>query len=450
MTMTRRQLLAAAAGAGFAARVGLADEAQRGLTINSANPKDYEMTLAGFSEWITPNEHFFIRSHHYAPDVKLAEWSLKVDGLVDHPLTMSLDDLKKLPRFSHVAVLECAGNGRSFYEPRVPGMQWKYGGVANGKWTGVRLADVLKKAGVRDTATEILFDGEDVPIGKMPKFQRTVTVQKAMNPDTLLAFELNGQPIPMDHGFPLRLIVPGWAGDSWVKWVKHIEVLDHEFDGFWMKTAYRHPPKLVAPGTAVPPDQMVPVTDLPLKSVIATPAGNWVAPGLVTISGAAWSNGAPIAGVDVSTDGGKTWKAAKLGRDHSKYAWRLWELNWKPGEGDYRLIARAKDTAGNMQPLEQQWNPSGYLWNVAAPKDVTVSRTEQVPAASNAPAPAPELPAGYKSACLTCHQEDIIRMQRLTPAQWDRELNKMAGWGAEIKPDDKESILNYLKANFKP
>jgi hypothetical protein len=103
-----------------------------------------------------------------------------------------------------------------------------------------------------------------------------------------------------------------------------------------------------------------------------------------------------------------------------------------------------------MQPLEQQWNPSGYLWNVAAPKDVTVSRTEQVPAPSNAPAPAPELPAGYKSACLTCHQEDIIRMQRLTPAQWDRELNKMAGWGAEIKPDDKESILNYLKANFKP
>jgi hypothetical protein len=235
-----------------------------------------------------------------------------------------------------------------------------------------------------------------------------------------------------------------------VKWVKHIEVLDHEFEGFWMKTAYRHPPKPVAPGTAVPPDQMVPVTNLPLKSVIATPAGNWVAPGRVKISGAAWSNGTPVAGVDVSTDGGKSWTAARLGRNQSKYAWRLWELDWRPTEGNYRLIARAKGADGNTQPMEQQWNPSGYLWNVAAPRDVAVSRTEQMPVASTAGAPAAELPAGYKAACLTCHQEDIIRMQRLTPAQWDREVNKMVGWGAEIKPDEKESILNYLKSNFKP
>jgi hypothetical protein len=128
----------------------------------------------------------------------------------------------------------------------------------------------------------------------------------------------------------------------------------------------------------------------------------------------------------------------------------LWELDWRPTEGNYRLIARAKDADGNTQPMEQQWNPSGYLWNVAAPKDVAVSRTEQMPAASTASAPAAELPTGYKAACLTCHQEDIIRMQRLTPAQWDREVNKMVGWGAEIKPDEKESILNYLKTNFKP
>jgi DMSO/TMAO reductase YedYZ molybdopterin-dependent catalytic subunit len=446
MTITRRQLLNLAAGAGLATRFASADD----LMINSANPKDFEMTLAGFNDWITPNEHFFVRCHHYTPDVKLSEWSLKIDGVVDHPLSLSLNELKKLPRVSQVAVLECAGNGRAFYEPRLPGMQWKYGGVANGKWSGVRLTDVLKRAGLRGSATEVLFDGEDVPIGKMPKFQRTITVQKAMHADTLLAFELNGAPIPMDHGFPLRLIVPGWAGDSWVKWVKHIEVLDHEFDGFWMKTAYRHPPKPVAPGTAVPPDQMVPVTDLPLKSVIATPAGNWVAPGLVKISGAAWSNGRPVAGVEVSTDGGRNWKAAKLGRNQSQYAWRLWELDWRPTEGNYRLIARAKDADGNTQPMEQQWNPSGYLWNVAAPKDVAVSRTEQMPAASTASAPAAELPTGYKAACLTCHQEDIIRMQRLTPAQWDREVNKMVGWGAEIKPDEKESILNYLKTNFKP
>ncbi len=354
MNITRRQLFSSAAAASFAARYASADEASSGLIINSAGPKDYEMTLAGFRDWITPEEHFFVRCHHYTPDVKLPEWSLKIDGVVDHALTLSLDDLKKLPRFSHVAVLECAGNGRSFYQPHLPGMQWKYGGVANGKWTGVRLGEVLKQAGLGGSASEILYDGEDVPIGKMPKFQRTITLQKATHPDTLLAFELNGAPIPMEHGFPLRLIVPGWAGDSWVKWVKHIEVLDHEFDGFWMKTAYRHPPNPVAAGTAVPPDQMVPVTDLPLKSLIASPAGNWVAPGLVKISGAAWSNGTAIAGVDVSTDGGKSWKAAKLGREQSKYAWRLWESNWKAAEGNYRLIARAKDVNGNLQPLEQQ------------------------------------------------------------------------------------------------
>jgi DMSO/TMAO reductase YedYZ molybdopterin-dependent catalytic subunit len=450
VTITRRNLFAIGAAAGLTARRISAADSQPGLIVNSARPKDYEMTLSGFRDWITPGEHFFVRSHHYTPEVKLSEWSLKIDGLVNHPLTLSLDDLKKLPRVSHVAVLECAGNGRSFYEPHVPGMQWKYGGVANCKWTGVRLAEVLKQAGASSTATEILFDGEDVPIGKMPKFQRTITAQKATHPDTLLAFEWNGQPIPMEHGFPLRLIVPGWAGDSWVKWVKHIEVLDHEFDGFWMKTAYRHPAHPVAPGTAVPPGEMIPVTGLALKSVIATPVGNWVAPGRVTISGAAWSNGSPIAGVDVSTDGGRTYRAAKLGRDRSKYAWRLWELDWKPAEGDYRLIARAKDTAGNAQPMEQQWNPSGYLWNVAAPKDIAVSRTEPTPPVSNPKTTASEQPAGFKSACLTCHQEDVIRMQKLTPAQWEREVNKMLGWGAEIKPEDKESILGYLQNNFRP
>lgn len=451
MTLTRRQLISATAGAGL---LGIRNitAATQGVIINSAKPKDYEMTLDGFKDWITPVEHFYIRNHHYVPDVKLSDWSLKVDGNVANALTLSLDDLRKLPRVTQIAVVECAGNGRTFYQPRLPGMQWKYGGVANGKWTGVRLIDVLKKAGAKDSTREILFDGEDVPIGKMPKFQRTVPLRKAYDPDTILAFELNGKPIPMDHGFPLRLIVPGWAGDSWVKWVRHIEVLDHEFDGFWMKTAYRHPPNPVPPGTAVPPDQMVPVTDLPIKSVIATPGGNWIPPGRTKISGAAWSNGAAITGVDVSTDGGKTWQPSKLGRDRAKYAWRLWSMDWKPSaEGSYMLLARAKDDAGNVQPLQQQWNPSGYLWNVATPKEVIVSRTEHPPASSDSVMPsADSQPPGYKAACLPCHGEDIIRMQRLTPAQWDREVTKMVNWGAEIKPEHKEGILSYLKSNFKP
>jgi DMSO/TMAO reductase YedYZ molybdopterin-dependent catalytic subunit len=446
--ITRRQLFASAAAAGFFGRIGAADET-KGLMINSARPKDYEMTLEGFKDWITPDSHFYIRNHHYTPDVKLADWSLKIDGLVEKPLTLTMETLQKMPRVEQVAVVECAGNGRSFYEPHLPGMQWKYGGVANGRWTGVRLADVLKQAGIKDAATEILFDGEDQPIGKQPKFQRTVTAKKALHPDTMLAYAMNGQPLPMDHGFPLRLIVPGWAGDSWVKWVRHIEVLDHDFEGFWMKTAYRHPTKPVAPGTAVPPAEMVPVTDLAIKSVIATPVGNWAMPGRMKISGAAWSNGTEITGVDVSTDGGKSWKAAKLGRDKAKYAWRLWELDWKPAaEGTYKLMARAKDAAGNQQPLEQQWNPSGYLWNVAAPKEVVVSRTEVAPQHVDMASGTP--PPGFQTACLTCHGEDIIRMQKLTSAQWDREVTKMTGWGASIKPEQKDAIMEYLKGNYKP
>ena len=453
MKMTRRDVFSVAASAAWLSQVtgrhALAADAKPGLMIQSVRPADYEMTLAGFRDWITPMEHFFVRSHHYTPSVQINDWSLKIEGLVGSPATLKLDDLKKLPRVSYVAVLECAGNGRAFYEPHIPGMQWKYGGVGNARWSGVRLADVLKNAGIKDSAKEILFDGEDVPIGTMPKFQRTVPVAKALHPDTMLAFEMNGQPITMDHGFPLRLIVPGWAGDSWVKWVKRIDVLDHDFEGFFMKTAYRHPTKPVAPGTAVPPAEMTPVTDINVKSVIASPAGNWAAPGLVKISGAAWSNGSEIAAVDVSTDGGKTWKPAHLGKDKSKYAWRLWNLNWKAPEGKYSILARAKDAAGNVQPMEQQWNPSGYSWNVSAPQELVVSHSEQGPIVATA-MPVGDHPPGYKTACLTCHEEDLMRMQKLNPAQWDREVQKMVGWGAEIKPENKDAILSYLKANFKP
>lgn len=449
MNFTRRKLLAMTAGAGLYSRFGSADVKTQGLIINSVRPKDFEMTLAGFRDWITPADHFFVRCHHYTPEVKLADWNLKIEGVVNKPITLSLDDLKKMPKVTMAAVLECAGNGRAFYEPHVPGMQWRYGGVGNGKWTGVRLRDVLERAGgVKDSAREILFDGADVTIGKMPKFQRTMPIKKALDPDTLLAYEMNDQPIPMDHGFPVRLIASGWAGDSWVKWIQRIEALDHEFEGFWMKVGYRHPKQPVAPGTAVPPEQMVPVTDLAVKSVIGSPADNWAAPGNIRITGAAWSNGAAITGVDVSVDGGKSWKAAKLGRDHDKYAWRLFELPWKATEGSYTLMSRAKDESGRVQPMQQEWNPSGYLWNVAQARQVTVSRTEQAPAGN--PTTAAAQPHGYRQACLTCHEQDIIQMQRLTPAQWDREMTKMTGWGAEMKPEDREAIGNYLKANFKP
>jgi hypothetical protein len=311
----------------------------------------------------------------------------------------------------------------------------------------VRLRDVLQKAGIKSSAKEILFDGADVPLGKMPDFQRTIPTAKALHPDTLLAYEMNGQTLPVEHGFPLRVIAPGWASDSWVKWLQHIEVLDHEFEGFWMKSAYRHPTGPVPPGTAVDPAAMVPVTDLNVKSVIAVPAG-WAKPGLVRVQGTAWSNTSPVSKVDVSTDGGQSWKQAKLTGQRTKYGWRLWQHDWKPTEGKYTLLARATNMAGQTQPLTQEWNPNGYLWNVAQPIAITISA--QAPTAVAEPVAAEAAyPDGYQAACFACHDEHMMQQQQLTGAQWDREINKMTGWGAPVKPENREAILNYLSNRFK-
>lgn len=446
MRVSRRTFFASAAAAVLPRVMGAADEAdQSRMIIRSPKPEDLEMPLDGFTDWITPIDRFFVRCHTYTPKINLSEWSLKIDGKVDRPATLTLDDLKKLPRVELVAVLECAGNGRRFYEPHVAGTQWAFGSVGNGRWTGVRLRDVLAKAGVQSSAKQVLCDGADVPLGKMPDFQRTITVEKALHPDTLLAYEMNGQPLPVEHGFPLRVIAPGWASDSWVKWLQHMEVLDHEFDGFWMKSAYRHPPQPVAPGTAVDPAAMVPVTDLNVKSVLASPDG-WAKPGTVRVQGTAWSNSSPVSRVDVSTDGGKTWKAAKLGGRRTQYGWRLWQMDWKAAAGTYTLLARATNEAGQTQPLTEQWNPSGYLWNVAQPVSILVSATRPHIDGNGAPAPHPP---GYRAACFGCHDEHMMQQQHLTRAQWDREINKMTGWGAPLNAQDREAVLNYLANEYK-
>jgi len=408
------------------------------------------MALSGFSDY------FFVRTHVYVPTVAVNEWRLKVEGEVATPLTLSMEELKKLPPAELVSVVECAGNGRGFYEPSVPGLQWRNGSVGNGRWRGVRLADVLKRAGIKDSAKEILFDGADVPLGAMPDFQRSIPVKKALDGNTLLAYEMNGETLPVKHGFPLRVVAPGWASDSWAKWLISIRVLDKEHDGFWMKSAYRHPGKPVAPGTAVPPDQMQPVTSLRVKSVIAAPLdGAQAAVGsALTIRGVAWSGDAgPVTAVDVSIDGGRNWRPASLNEDQrTQFGWRQWEFKWTPSqEAYYTILARARDAAGNTQPFDQEWNPSGYGWNVVPRVGVDVVKEP-----SNSPQPAQPSaaqaaqPAGFKNACLVCHEDDVIRQQRLTRAQWDRELKKMTGWGAQVKDEEREGFLDYLFANYGP
>lgn len=441
LKMGRRGFVAASAslllpgvGGNFAASA--AEIKAPNMIVHSRKPEDIEMPIDGFLQAITPTELFYVRSHHYTPTVDPDTHTLKIGGEVTTPQAITMRDLKRLPRVELVGVMECAGNGRAFFNPRLPGLQWTYGGVGNARWAGVRLADVLKKAGIKSSARHIMFDGADVPIGTMPKFQRSIPVRKALDPDTLLAFEMNGQPLPLSHGAPLRLVVPGWGGDCWVKWLSAIQVLDREFEGFFMKTAYRFPTKPVAPGTAVDPAQMKPVESIRIKSVIATPRDNAViGQGVTRIAGAAWSGEVPLAKVEVSTDGGRSWTAARLTSSNGRWAWQTWDFTWNATPGSYRVMARATDANGTSQPTEQEWNPSGYLWNV-----IQTVKVDVMPLAVTA----------YRNSCLSCHNEELIRGQKLNRAQWEREVDKMVRWGAQVPPDQKANLLDYLSTRFKP
>ncbi len=444
MSFSRRLFVAAALGASAAA------QSKRGMIVRSIRPEDLETPLELLTEWITPVDRFFVRSHVNAVKVDVADWKLRVEGEVASPLALTMAELRQFPRAELVGVLECAGNGRGFYEPRVPGLQWQHGGVGNARWAGVRLADVLKKAGVKESAREILFDGAEAPPGTMPKFQRGIPVRKALDENTLLAFEMNGRPLTEPHGFPLRVVVPGWAGDSWVKWLTRIQVLAKPSEGFFMAKAYRHPGRPVAPGAPVAPNEMSPVEALRVKSVIASPPdGFTLAPAPIRLQGAAWSGESPVAGVDISLDAGRTWKPARLGKDQAPFAWRLWDYSWTPEqEGHYIVLARARDAAGDVQPLVQEWNPSGYLWNVVHSIGVTISsKPPDVTALARRLATRPAaLPpsAAVRAACTVCHETDVIEQQRLNRAAWEKEIDKMVNWGARLKPGDREAVLKYV------
>jgi DMSO/TMAO reductase YedYZ molybdopterin-dependent catalytic subunit len=283
------------------------------------------------------------------------------------PLSLSLEDLRKLPKASVTVTLECAGNGRAFYEPAVAGIQWEKGAVGTAKWTGARLADVLKKAGIKSSAKFIFHNGADKSIGTMPDFIRQVPLEKAIHPDTILAYEMNNESLPPLHGYPLRAVVPGWEGAYAVKWLNHITVSDKENEGFFVKTAYRYPTKLGAPGAAVDPKDMAPLTGLIVKSIISAPTENTTIKtgNALRVIGWAWAGESNITRVDVSLDNGTTWTPAKLGREQARYAWRQFEYEWRPAQpGSFLVMARATDDKGRVQPVAPTWNPSGYLWNV--------------------------------------------------------------------------------------
>lgn len=244
-------------------------------------------------------------------------------------------------------------------------MQWQRGAIGTAHYTGPRLKDILARSGLKPTAKHVAFEGLDEPPSKVPPFIRSIPIEKALDPDTLLAMQMNGAPLLKHYGYPVRALVPGWIGAASCKWLTEIRVLDHEFDGNFMKPSYRLSKVPVTPGAEVNPEDTVPITRLNVKSFITHPAeGSTAKLGGVQIRGAAWAGEAAVSKVEVSSDGGRTWSPAQLGKDHAKYAWRFFEYVWRPGkQGNYALMSRATDSLGRMQPQQTAWNPSGYLWN---------------------------------------------------------------------------------------
>ncbi|MFQ5926237.1 MAG: sulfite oxidase [Terriglobia bacterium] len=336
------------------------------LILRSLRFLDLEMPVHLLDSWLTPVELFYVRNHIAQPRVELGAWRLRVSGEVERPLELTLAELGKFEQAAVTNTLECAGNGRAFHRPRVPGIQWARGAVGNARFTGPRLADVLRRAGVKATGKHVAFNGLDAPPGNVPDFIRSIPIEKALDPDTLLATQMNGAPLRAEHGFPVRVLVPGWIGAASVKWLGEVRVLAREFDGHFMKRGYRLPRRPVAPGEAVSAAEMDVITALDVKSIIARPGdgAHWKL-GPLRISGAAWAGEADIVHVEVSTDFGRSWQPAALGREQAKYAWRLWHYTWQPpAAGTYVVMSRATDSAGRTQPLVASWNPGGYLWNV--------------------------------------------------------------------------------------
>jgi DMSO/TMAO reductase YedYZ molybdopterin-dependent catalytic subunit len=370
--MHRRSFLALAAGLPFLADALLSAPAERMLQMNGY-AVNAETPLELLTDYIPPSELLFVRSHWipHMPDLKT--WRLKVDGEVKTPLELSLADLKRMPAAEATCVLQCAGNGRGLYAPTVPGVQWRYGAVGNARWRGVRVRDVLERAGVSAEAKHLHAFGSDDPPGKVPPFHRSLEIEKAMR-DAILAYDMNGAPLPAVHGGPLRLVVPGWAGDHWMKWLMRISPQREAQKGFYMETAYRYPIAPGAPGVAMKPEEMRVLTEMTVKSNITTAPARARVGNAAKIAGFAFSGAPDVEKVELSDDDGATWHDATLDPRHAPYAWRRWSYAWTPSKpGRARIVARATDVRGAAQPRESVWNQSGYVYNAWHGVDVEVT-----------------------------------------------------------------------------
>ncbi|HTP36642.1 MAG TPA: sulfite oxidase [Candidatus Acidoferrales bacterium] len=381
MQANRRELFAALMAAAAAQRVSSQDgpvtiPGKRPMIVHNDRPEDLETPMKYFDTWVTPVDAFFVRQHIPRPaPIDPAAHRVQISGMVSKAAQLSLADLEKLPQHTVSATLECTGNGRAFYSPKVPGIQWGRGAVGNAEWTGPRLGDVLKMAGLDDGAKHVEIDGADSGLAQTPDFLRSMPMEKAMHPATLLALKMNGES-PQIHGFPVRLIVPGWDGTSWVKWVTRLTAKVEMSSGFFMNPGYRYPKYARPPGAPAIPAELEVIEGMPVKSTLTAPEdGAKTAIGPLMIRGFAWAGENAIERVDVSTDGGARWQAAELSTQKLPFAWRLFTLKWTPAApGYYTVMSRATDTAGRVQPIVPAWNPSGYLWNGIDRVGITVEK----------------------------------------------------------------------------
>jgi len=341
-----------------------------GLIVHRAHPLNCETSLpALLGGVVMPNARFYVRNHFQIPILDVATFRLVVGGLVDRPLSLSLDDVRRMPSQTMVVTLECAGNGRAQFQPAVDGEKWNFGAVSTAEWTGVPLTELLDRAGVRSNAREVLFRGAD--LGSVEghsspvRFERSLPVDQARYTETLLAYAMNGEPLPIQHGYPLRLIVPSWYAVTSVKWLTQIDLIDHAFAGHYQAEKYCY--EWLRDGQVV----REPVTLQQVRALITDPSGDKdIARGELVVRGVAWSGAAPISRVDVSVgDGG--WQPARLIGDRHRHSWQWWELITRVDtSGSMVLRARATDLADRTQPEQPDWNRLGYGNN--AIQEVTV------------------------------------------------------------------------------
>lgn len=350
--------------------------------IRENEPENLEFPFSSLNSAITPTEQFFIRSHFPVPKISPETYRLKVDGHIERPLEISYDDLLKMPSTRVTMTLECAGNSRIFLSPKVSGLQWELGAVSNAEWVGVSLSEVLNRVGVKPGTVDIILEGADSgEIKKEPNspgkitYARSIPLAKAFEKEVILAYQMNGEPLPAAHGFPLRAIVPGWYGMASVKWVNRISVSSVPFRGYWQTLDYTY--WETRNGL---PIELLPVSEIEVKAEIARPGLHEVLPAnsVYRMHGAAWTGESEIAKVEVSTDGGKIWSATQLLGASAKYAWRLWEFHWRtPAEpGRYTVMARATDARGRTQPMVRDAHRGGYVITHVQPILVEVRKVQ--------------------------------------------------------------------------